>query len=280
MNYKNIFLIIIITLIAATLFVSVQKPKMHKAAFIYNSDYTIVNDAPEIKEEKNIPTITTVEYTKSSQQKLQENIKNEVIQKPVTKKTVETKQVKNKTDKVAILNEQPKPETVKKEVKKETPKQTAVQTETKQVMPKQQTENKVVQKTVEVQKPEPKTVTTITHEQEEVLWNVWRSNLQNQIMKDTSLPVVPNGTIFRFSFDVDKYGKISNIQTYSDTKQYTPYAIQHIAPVIRSYQGKHILNFPNGTNRLTTTVKGAWKISSNTKYSTPKDYNDTEIINK
>ncbi len=131
MNYKNIFLIIIITLIAATLFVSVQKPKMHKAAFIYNSDYTIVNDAPEIKEEKNIPTITTVEYTKSSQQKLQENIKNEVIQKPVTKKTVETKQVKNKTDKVAILKEQPKPETVKKEVKKETPKQTAVQTETK-----------------------------------------------------------------------------------------------------------------------------------------------------
>lgn len=280
MNYKNIFLVIIITLIIATLFVSVQKPKMHKAAFIYNSDYKIVNDVPEVKEEKNIPTITKTEYTKSSQKKLQENIKNEVVQKPVYNKTVEKKEFKNQKNTVLVSKEQVKPEVIKKEVKKEAPKAITVQTETKKSEPVQKSENKVVQKTVEVQKTEQKTPQTITREQEEILWNVWRSNLQNQIMKDTSLPVVPNGTVFRFSFDVDKYGKVSNIQTYSDTKQYTPYAIQHIAPVIRSYQGKNILNFPSGTNRLTTTVKGAWKISANTKYSTPKDYNDTEIINK
>ncbi len=120
----------------------------------------------------------------------------------------------------------------------------------------------------------------LTEQQEEIQWNIWRSNLQNQIMKDVKLPIIPQGTIFKFEFDVDKYGKVSNVQTWSATNAYTPYAIQYIAPVIRSYQGHSILNFPQGSNRTQTHVIGGWKIASNVKYSTPKDYNDTEKIKK
>ena len=99
-------------------------------------------------------------------------------------------------------------------------------------------------------------------------------------MRDVNMPVVPNGTIFRFTFDVDKYGKVSNVQTWSDTKAYTPYAIQFIAPVIRSYQGHSILNFPRGSQRVTTHFEGAWRTSTSSKYSTPNDYNDIEKVRK
>ncbi|MBO6257041.1 hypothetical protein J6N69_03275 [bacterium] len=120
----------------------------------------------------------------------------------------------------------------------------------------------------------------LTAAQEEIAWNKWRSNLNNQIMKDSKLPTMPNGIIFKYKFTVDKYGKISNVQTSSTTPGYTPYAIQFIAPVIRSYQGRAILNFPTGSNRTSTEVSGAWKISSSSKLSTPDDYHDIEKIRK
>ena len=119
----------------------------------------------------------------------------------------------------------------------------------------------------------------LTQQEEEIAWNVWRSNLQNKIMHDVKLPAIPNGIIFKFSFTVDRNGRVSNVQTYA-TGSYTPYAIQYIAPVIRSYQGKDILNFPAGSTRITTNVTGGWKISNNERYSTPQDYNDVEKIRR
>ena len=116
--------------------------------------------------------------------------------------------------------------------------------------------------------------------QEEIEWNVWRSKLQNQIMQDVILPNVPIGTVFKFTFEVDKYGKISNVQTWSLDKTYTPMAIEHIAPVIRGYQGREILNFPLNSNRITTKVEGGWKISDKSVFSTPMDYNDMEKVIK
>lgn len=121
---------------------------------------------------------------------------------------------------------------------------------------------------------------TTTKTKEEIQWNIWHSNIQNQIMKETTLPPIPKGTIFKFSFNVDKYGRISNIQTYSETPIYTPYAIEHIAPVIRSLQGRPILEFPKGSNRTITIFTGGWKITDKSKYSTPQDFQDTEVINK
>ena len=116
--------------------------------------------------------------------------------------------------------------------------------------------------------------------QEEIEWNAWRSKLQNQIMQDVILSNVPIGTVFKFTFEVDKYGKISNVQTWSLNKTYTPMAIEHIAPVIRGYQGREILNFPSNSNRITTKVEGGWKISDKSVFSTPMDYNDTEKVIK
>ncbi len=129
-------------------------------------------------------------------------------------------------------------------------------------------------------KPVTSTVKTEIQRQEDIVWNKWRSDIQNQLMNDVQLPIIPQGTVFKFQFDVDKYGRVTNVKTWSLTKSFTPYAIQYIAPVIKSYQGRDILNFPSGSNRTVTTVEGGWRIGKVSKYSTPNDYNDTEKVIK
>lgn len=164
-----------------------------------------------------------------------------------------------------------------------TPTQTVPQTqkvETKTTTPATTTKTTTTPAKTTTATTTPPKQRVLTAEEEEIAWNIWRSNLQNKIMTDVKLPAIPHGTVFRFTFDVDKYGKITNVQTWSETSKYTPHAIQYIAPVIRSYQGRTILNFPAGSARTTTKVVGGWRISANTKLSTPQDYNDTERIKK
>ena len=120
----------------------------------------------------------------------------------------------------------------------------------------------------------------LTAQEEEIAWNKWRSNLQNSIMRDSRLPNMPLGTVFKFSFTVDKYGKVTNVKTWSTDARYTPYAIQYIAPTIRSYQGHSILNFPAGSNRVITDVTGSWRIATSASYSSPSDFNDIEKVTR
>lgn len=242
MFYRLFFQILLVLIIIATSCICTIKPKMHDSLMVYNSDY-------ELKKENN-----------------------------------------NKTETVNLAT-MPQINTEKKEIKNIEPKREIIPLEKKQipVVKKEkavvsQKQNLQEKKEIVIPQPQKKIVETpkkvLTIQQEEIQWNIWRSNLQNQIMKDTKLPIIPQGTIFKFSFNVDKYGKISNVQTWSLTPTYTPFAIQYIAPVIRSYQGKAILNFPTGSNRVSTTVEGGWKISTNARYTTPNDYNDSEVIKR
>lgn len=189
-----------------------------------------------------------------------------------------------------VVEEPVEPKPVVSHVEQKTLPQLIPQTTVKTVKTVQR--NEMVAKAPTVTKEEIKKVvqpkvekvqasqTTNKLTQEEIAWNVWRSNLQNQIMQDVVLPNVPMGTVFKFTFEVDKYGKISNVQTWSLDKTYTPMAIEHIAPVIRGYQGRAILNFPSNSNRITTKVEGGWRISDKSVFSTPMDYNDTEKVIK
>ena len=222
---------------------------MHNKIFIYDSNYEVVEDNPS----------TVVNKTKTSQE-----ISKKIPQ--VTQKiSTDTKNSQNIKPKVKIIEQietivVPDTPTASKTIKKN---KTRLQTQSSN-------QTKLPAKTVQGEQ--------ITKQQELILWNKWRSDIQNQIMRDVKLPTVSKGTVFRFSFEVDKYGKISNIKTWSENSMYTPYAIQYIAPVIKSYQGKDILNFPQGSNRFVTTVEGGWKISDKTKFSTPDDFKDVEKI--
>ena len=281
--YKIFTVAIIFLAILYSMFVVCFTPKMHKQILVYDSAYEIVDTHKVETETKQLPT-------KTNQQQSQKTVQKQTVNKPVTQvfvqkqnktvtepvtKTVKATAAKKKTQPVKQVQTQVKKQvqTTTKQASKPQTKKTATQTVKK--TPAAQT------KTAEKQQ---KTSVQIAKEQQEaeqlelIRWNKWRSDLQNKIMQDVRLPIVPQGTVFKFSFDVDKYGKVMNIQTWSTNPSFTPYAIQYIAPVIRSYQGKSILNFPEGSNRISTTVEGGWKISSSTKYSTPADFKDIETV--
>lgn len=268
---KLLIQIIAILVVFSTISICVLKPEMHKTVLVYNSDYKLIpNEEVKTKTQEipvmEMPVTPKVETVKQEVKTVSVPKMHTVVQQTVQKPQTQTKAQ-------TTVKVQPKMIT-----------QTPVKTEVKTV---KQPEQKVVQ---EVVKQEPKIVQTqtqtqtapkvLTQREEEIAWNLWRSNLQNKIMQDVHLPPLPTGIVFRFTFNVDKYGKITNIYTYSDNPAYTPYAIQYIAPVIRSYQGKSILNFPQGSSRISTEFKGGWKISTNERLSSPKDYNDYEKVTK
>ena len=269
----NIILqILILLLIVATFSICAIKPDLHKNIIVYDSAYTLVPEE-EVKTETNeVPVMempsapilkTTVVEKKVEPQTQTINVQTNNVKKQSQTKPKQTTIVKQTVTKPNIQQET-KPLT-------KTASKLPVM-ETKKIEPSK-VEQKVEIKTIE----QPK---VMTQQEETIAWNKWRSALTNQIMRDTKLPDIPNGTLFQFSFNVDKYGKITNVQTGAVPSNYTPYAIQYIAPVIRSYQGRSILNFPEGTARFSTTVTGKWRISNTERLSTENDYNDIERVKK
>ena len=256
--------ILLILLAVSTISICAIKPDMHKYVMVYNSDYMLVPEEVKMVEKEEIPIMEVPVRPKQATTKNEKKVEkpqtttkvqqNKIVEKKQPVKTVETKTQKNETNKQMTV--------VKQEQKKTEPQ-------------------KVQTVSTRTTTPSVEQITTAkTSTSEEIAWNVWRSNLQNKIMQDAIMPVLPQGTVFKFSFTVDKFGKISNVQTWSTTASYTPYAIQYIAPIIRSYQGKDILNFPGGSTRFSTEVNGGWRISSNEKFSTPQDYHDIEKVIK
>lgn len=234
------------------------QPKMHTQFLVYNSDYVIEETKPVVQETKSEPVqIQTVKETKVTKpvQNAQKQVKTQQTTQKQSQKQTQTKK---------------QTQTTKQETKP-TVKTTVQQTAKPQT-------TKTVQQQVQ-QKTKPLT----KQEQEEIIaWNKWHSDLQNSIMRDTKLPIVPDGTRFNFTFTVDKFGKVSDIKTWSDNPSFNIYAVQYIAPVIKGYQGKSILNFPVNSQRTTTKFIGKFKISTRGQnvYSSASDYNDMEKIRK
>lgn len=136
----------------------------------------------------------------------------------------------------------------------------------------------------ELKHPEPIPAET-THknpymtEQEEIIaWNKWRSNIQNQIMRNSDIEYAPLGTIFIFTFVVDKFGNVSNVKVTCSNQNYMDLARNKIKPAILGLQRKPVLNFPRGTQRTSTVVTGSILLGTYERYSTPDDYSDFEKV--
>ena len=274
--------ILLILVIVSTFSICVIQPGMHKNVIVYDSAYTLVTEDEIKTETKDVPVMEMpakpVEKITVVEKKVEPVVTTSKTQTTNTKKQTAVTPKQATTTKQTVT--QPKTQTVSKPV-------TTTVTQPKVIQQTQKTETpKVETKVVNTSSPQPSSARdeivtvpkVLTQQEETIAWNKWRSALTNKIMQDTKLPPIPNGVLFQFSFTVDKYGKITNVQTGANPSNYTPYAIQYIAPVIRSYQGRSILNFPEGTARTSTQVTGKWRISSTEKYSTPQDYNDVEKV--
>lgn len=295
MNLKIMLQILLVMAIISTVCICITKPTMHKSVLVYDSGYIIEPKEVTKVEETEIPIMT-----QPPQQETVQMTANEKIDQQITEQQnrilqyIESDSKPVTSTRVTKTDIEPKTVQTSKNTVKNTSNKKAYEVQTEPIRTNTTTQQKTVnapigntstrtdthagQQEKVVSAPEP--TRTLTAQEEEIAWNKWRSRLQNQIMKDSKLPNIPNGTVFGFTFSVDKYGKVTNVKTWAEPATYTPYAIQYIAPVIRSYQGRSILTFPTGSNRYTTDFSGKWKISTNAKYSTPQDYNDIEKVSR
>lgn len=296
---NKIIILLAISFIVITGITGIIKPKIYKPVRFAKANMGVENINQEIVNTKS-PIIedNTVEISEIE-------IKPQIQKNEIKDQTIKLQPQQNQIQQKQIKTQNQQPQKVQKTINID-PQKTKVQNKTisqhkeqnkinlpKSVQeivnstPKQNTQ--IVQKQPEIKKEqtiktpqqivkeEPKTV--LTEEEEIILWNKWRSDLQNQVMRDARV-AAPMGTRFRFSFTVDKFGNISNLRVWSDTPYFTPLAVSSIKPVLLSYQGKNILKFPKGTKRIQTNVTGGFVISTYDKYSKPDDYADVEKIRR
>ena len=304
MNKLIISLIVIFILLTTAILV--VKPSLHKP-LTFAPQNTIVESIPQKASDTDVETqIVHVQQTQEEQ-----GIQLSPQQDKLTQQNVKVSQIPQQiVEQKSIFQNFPS-QVVNKNIKTKAVKsQTQVQQRPKYELPKsiqdivngKHPQNQEVEKIVQSpkppvqqtthqkpttqpqqqiqQKPKPPQVQNnapLTEAEEVIVWNKWRSDLQNKVMRDSRI-AAPRGTVFRFSFTVNKFGQMSNLKIWSDTPGYTNYAIQALKPLLLSYQGKPILNFPARTKRITTNVEGAFAISNQDRYTTPNDYSDIERV--
>lgn len=286
----------IILFLILTTAITMIKPKMHKAV-VFSPKQTIVENIQEqiAEQETQIVHIQQYEEDKNIEFKPQKTEFSEQIIKRKEQPFQSVQQAKQPQQKTQNQNKdikvsEPKPQTQQKQ-KYELPKSVMDIVNNKAPQTKQPDdiartpEPTAKPKPADTPKPQqvqpaPEKVQNnapLTEAEEIIVWNKWRSDLQNKVMRDSRV-AAPKGTVFRFSFTVNKFGQISNLKIWSDTPAYTNYAVQSLKPLLLSYQGKPILNFPARTKRITTNVQGAFVISNQDRLTSPKDYNDIERV--
>lgn len=304
MNKLIISLIVIFILLTTAILV--VKPSLHKP-LTFAPQNTIVESIPQKASDTDVETqIVHVQQTQEEQgiqlapqqDKLtQQNVKvsqipQQIVEQKsifqnipsqVVNKNIKTKAVKSQTQ----VQQRPKyelPKSIQDIVNGKHPQNQEVEKIVQSPKPPvQQTSHQkpTTQPQQQIQqKPKPPQVQNnapLTEAEEVIVWNKWRSDLQNKVMRDSRI-AAPRGTVFRFSFTVNKFGQMSNLKIWSDTPGYTNYAIQALKPLLLSYQGKPILNFPARTKRITTNVEGAFAISNQDRFTTPNDYSDIERV--
>lgn len=303
---NKLIISLIVLFILLTTAILVVKPSLHKP-LTFAPQNTIVESIPQKASDTDVETqIVHVQQTQEEQgiqlapqqDKLtQQNVKvsqipQQIVEQKsifqnfpsqVVNKNIKTKAVKSQTQ----VQQRPKyelPKSIQDIVNGKHPQNQEVEKIVQsQKPPVQQTSHQkpTTQPQQQIQqKPKPQQVQNnapLTEAEEVIVWNKWRSDLQNKVMRDSRI-AAPRGTVFRFSFTVNKFGQMSNLKIWSDTPGYTNYAIQALKPLLLSYQGKPILNFPARTKRITTNVEGAFAISNQDRYTTPNDYSDIERV--
>jgi len=299
---------VIIAFVILTIFTIKMPPSMHQPMLIEDSDFVLTRISDTITTD-NIPVanVSNTQQVKKTEIPLGEQIQstkkaievyNKTQEQPivkyvqpqenkVTKKEIRVQEqpISEKTSQIELLQrvlknseneqvaKQPKETKITKTAKVDEPK--ATQPKTVQTPPKHEP---VQQKTVQTTKPKSNTNPYMTAEEEIIAWNIWRSNIQNQIMRDSNIDYAPLGTIFSFSFVVDKFGNISNVKVECSHPSFMDVARNNVKPAIMRMQKKPILNFPRGTQRTSTVVTGLFLIGTQERYSTPDNYSDYERV--
>lgn len=115
---------------------------------------------------------------------------------------------------------------------------------------------------------------------QQIDWSTWKSNFVNRILDESlaikELDQYGNGTWFYYSFIVDDQGRISNINVSS--MYLDPMDKEKVVNLIKSLEYDDITLFPPNTQRKTAKVSAIMMLSSETKKSNPRDFQDIEQV--
>lgn len=276
MDFLKVF--VIISFVIATILTLKFHPEMHHPLIIEDEHFKLTRISDNLP--KNIPTSKTINIknTQTIPKQTETNIKQPIIQ------TVQQPIQQSQTKYVATENIQP----TQKE--KNTTYNTNPQLDQSQIELLQKLLNEVEKEyNTQTQTNQPQQTNTtpknsnfknpyMTEQEEIIAWNKWRSNLQNQIMKDSNIDYAPLGTMFSFNFVVDKFGNVSNIKVDCSNPNYMYVARDNVKGAISRLQNKPILNFPKGSQRKSTVVQGYFFMGLEDRYSTPNNFPDFERI--
>lgn len=118
----------------------------------------------------------------------------------------------------------------------------------------------------------------LTKHEELIAWNKWRSDIMNEVMISSNVEA-PIGTGFYFSFKVDKFRHISNVKGFCTNPLYSSQVGEKLIPAIKKLEYTQMLEFPKGSARNSTSVRGMFAIGTETSLANPDDFNDLERIN-
>jgi|GEM_PF-984825 len=283
----------VILFVLATVITLMIGPSINKPMLIENANF-VLKPVADIQYSKDKPA-TILPAT------ISDEIEVKTAQTPSSSRTkiVKTETPKSQQKEIEVYH-QPKIQTTQQTqtryIRPEQQKNKTIQTEPNQLeilerilsnvqkgeYPSMQDVEKLVQ-TADNQQQPSKPQSSNNQEQmsqEEIIaWNKWRSDIHNKIMIDCGVNA-PIGTIFTFSFVVDKFGNISNIKTSSTNADYIPEARNRIKPAIQNLQGKAILKFPKETKRQSTVVSGLFGMGLTDRFSTPGEFSDYERIRR
>lgn len=274
MDFLKIF--VIISFLIVTVLTLKFHPKMHLPLIIEDENFKLTRISDTIST-KNIPINPTLnnQNSQNNQEQIEVNIQQQPIQQEQTKYVSSgntnpiqnEKEVKYNTNQNENISQIELLQYLLNEVEKEYNKQTN--------QPQQNTEQQVnTQNSTTGNFNNP----YMTEQEEIIAWNRWRSNVHNQIMRDSNIAYAPIGTMFSFNFVVDKFGNISNIKVDCSDPNYMDIARYNVKKAITKLQNQPILNFPKGTQRKSTVVQGYFFIGFEERYSTPSNFSDYERV--
>ena len=272
-------------------------PEIHQPMVIEDADFKLVRVSDTITSQTTPvttvgPTVTqqtvTVEpqQTKQVQQsvniatpKATETPKYVQVETPQQTRPVKIKLPKKDTQAQTVVQEPSQNELLQRLLNTDIEDTKALEENSRKLAQSMQKNNRAPQQTYK----QPKQTSThknpyMTEQEEIIAWNRWHSNIHNQVMKDSNAGVAPYGTVFSFSFLVDKYGNVSNVKVSCSNNYCMNIARDNLKPAIMHLQRKPILNFPRGTQRTSTVVSGSFLIGSEDKFSTPSNFSDFERV--
>ena len=272
-------------------------PEIHQPMVIEDADFKLVRVSDTITSQTTPvttvgPTVTqqtvTVEpqQTKQVQQsvniatpKATETPKYVQVETPQQTRPIKIKLPKKDTQTQTVVQEPSQNELLQRLLNTDIEDTKALEENSRKLAQSMQKNNRAPQQTYK----QPQQTSTyknpyMTEQEEIIAWSRWRSNIHNQVMKDSNAGVAPYGTVFSFSFLVDKYGNVSNVKVSCSNNYCMNIARDNLKPAIMHLQRKPILNFPRGTQRTSTVVTGSFLIGSEDKFSTPSNFPDFERV--